>query len=122
VVALWIFALPLYDLFSSMIRRLSQGSSPFHGDSEHLHHLLRRFGYTPRQVAQVVLIVASAFGMIGLGGYLAGISDGLLFTGWCVLGIGYHIIFGSGLVLARDAAGTDEGAVTGRYWTLWKQR
>jgi len=115
VVALWIFALPLYDLFSSMVRRLSHGCSPFHGDSEHLHHLLRRFGYSPRQVAQVVLLAASAFGMIGLGAFLAGVSDGLLFTGWCVLGIGYHIIFGSGLVMAHEAPSADEGAVAGRH-------
>jgi UDP-GlcNAc:undecaprenyl-phosphate/decaprenyl-phosphate GlcNAc-1-phosphate transferase len=122
VVALWIFALPLYDLFSSMIRRLSRGSSPFHGDSEHLHHLLRRLGHSPRQVAQIVLLAASAFGIIGIGAHFTGISDGWLFTGWSVLGVGYHIVFGSGLVIARDGSQVDEGATAGRYWTLWKQR
>ena len=122
VVALWIFALPLYDLFSSMVRRLSQGSSPFRGDSEHLHHLLRRLGYSPREVAQVVLLASIVFGLIGVGAYLTGIPDGWLFTGWSVLGIGYHIIFGSGLVIAGEGQRGDEGAVTGRYWTIWKQR
>jgi UDP-GlcNAc:undecaprenyl-phosphate GlcNAc-1-phosphate transferase len=123
VVTLWVFALPLYDLFSSMVRRVSQGASPFHGDSEHLHHLLRRFGFSSRQVAQVVLLASSAFGMIGVGAYLADVSDGLLFTGWIVLGIGYHIIFGSGLVIPRrEGARIDDGTVTGKYWTLWKQR
>lgn len=123
VVALWVFALPLYDLFSSMARRVAQGSSPFHGDSEHLHHLLRRFGFSSRQVAQVVLLASSAFGIIGVGAYLAGVPDGFLFTGWAVLGIGYHIIFGSGLVIARrEADRLVDGTVTGKYWTLWKQR
>jgi UDP-GlcNAc:undecaprenyl-phosphate/decaprenyl-phosphate GlcNAc-1-phosphate transferase len=123
VVALWIFALPLYDLFSSMIRRLSQGISPFHGDSEHLHHLLRRFGYSSRQVAQVVLLASSAFGLIGIAAYLIGVPDGWLFTGWSVLGIGYHIIFGSGLVIPRrEVSRLDDGTLTGKYWTLWKQR
>lgn len=123
VVALWVFALPLYDLFSSMARRVTQGASPFHGDSEHLHHLLRRFGFSSRQVAQVVLLASSAFGMIGVGAYLAGVADGFLFTGWAVLGIGYHIIFGSGLVIARrEADRLGDGTVTGKYWTLWKQR
>jgi UDP-GlcNAc:undecaprenyl-phosphate GlcNAc-1-phosphate transferase len=123
VVTLWMFALPLYDLFSSMIRRVSQGASPFHGDSEHLHHLLRRFGFSSRQVAQVVLLASSAFGMIGIGAYLADVSDGWLFTGWIVLGVGYHIIFGSGLLIPRREAARDvDGTVTGKYWTLWKQR
>ena len=121
VVALWVFALPIYDLFSSMVRRMSQGVSPFHGDSDHLHHVLRRFGYSSRQVAHVVLLASSAFGMIGVGGYLAGVADGFLFTGWAVLGVGYHIIFGSGLVIPRETP-LDDGTVTGKYWTLWKQR
>jgi UDP-GlcNAc:undecaprenyl-phosphate GlcNAc-1-phosphate transferase len=123
VVALWIFALPIYDLFSSMVRRVSQGASPFHGDSEHLHHLLRRLGCSSRQVVQVVLVGSSAFGIIGVGAYLADISDGWLFTGWAVLGVGYHIIFGSGLLIPRpQVVRVDDGTVTEKYSTLWKQR
>jgi UDP-GlcNAc:undecaprenyl-phosphate GlcNAc-1-phosphate transferase len=121
VVALWIFALPIYDLFSSMVRRVSQGSSPFHGDSEHLHHLLRRLGFSSRQVAQVVLLASSAFGIIGVGAYLAEVPDGWLFMGWSVLGIGYHIVFGSGLLIPRQEP-VDDASVSGKYWTLWKQR
>jgi UDP-GlcNAc:undecaprenyl-phosphate GlcNAc-1-phosphate transferase len=123
VVALWIFALPIYDLFSSMARRVAQGNSPFHGDSEHLHHLLRRFGLSSRQVAHVVLFGSIASGLIGVGAYLAGVPDGWLFGGWAILGVGYHIVFGSGLVIPRrETARVDDGTVTGKYWTLWKQR
>lgn len=123
VVALWVFALPIFDLFSSMARRVTQGSSPFHGDSEHLHHLLRRFGLSSRQVAHVVLFASMATGLIGVGAYLAGVPDGWLFTGWAVLGVGYHIIFGSSLVIPRrETSRVDDGTVTGKYWTLWKQR
>ncbi|HEV8331067.1 MAG TPA: MraY family glycosyltransferase [Steroidobacteraceae bacterium] len=123
VVALWVFALPLYDLFSSMIRRVSQGASPFHGDSEHLHHILRRFGFSSRQVAQAVLLGSSLLAAIGVGGFVHGLADGWLFAGWIVLGVGYHIAFGSGLVIARRATPrVDDGTVTGKYWTLRKQR
>jgi UDP-GlcNAc:undecaprenyl-phosphate GlcNAc-1-phosphate transferase len=123
VVALWVFALPIFDLFSSMVRRVTQGSSPFHGDSEHLHHLLRRFGFSSRQVAQIVLLASSSCGAIGIGAYLTGVEDGWLFTGWAVLGIGYHIIFGSGLVIERrEEPRLDDGTINGKYWTLWKQR
>ena len=123
VVALWTFALPLYDLFSSMIRRVSQGASPFHGDSEHLHHVLRRFGFSSREVAQVVLLASSVFAAIGVGAYMKDIADGWMFVSWIVLGVVYHIIFGSGLVIPRrEAARLDDGTVTGKYWTLWKQR
>ncbi len=122
---LWIFALPLYDFFSSMIRRIGDARSPFHGDSEHLHHVLRRFGLSSRRVAQVILIGAAAFAAIGVAGYLRGISDGVLFMSWLVLGGFYHVIFGSGLVIKRRAAEREsEGATSasGLYASLWRQR
>src|SRR5690606_18855058 len=99
VAILWIFALPIFDLFSSMIRRVSQGQSPFHGDSEHLHHVLKRVGYSSCRVAQLVLLFAAVFASIGVGGYLSGLADGWSFILWLVTGTAYHIIFGSGLVI-----------------------
>jgi UDP-GlcNAc:undecaprenyl-phosphate GlcNAc-1-phosphate transferase len=123
VVILWVFALPIYDLFSSMIRRVLQGQSPFHGDSEHLHHVLKRFGYSSRRVAQLVLLAAAIFAGIGVGGYLTGLADGWLFILWLFVGTVYHVIFGSGLVIKRRKEHrADEGQITGEYWSLWKQR
>lgn len=123
VVILWIFALPIYDLFSSMIRRLSQGQSPFHGDSEHLHHVLKRFGYSSRKVAQLVLLGSAVFAGIGVGGYMNGLEDGWLFVLWLSLGTIYHIVFGSGLVIKRRQEPREvDGTITGKYWSIWKQR
>ncbi|MGH8175537.1 MAG: MraY family glycosyltransferase [Steroidobacter sp.] len=123
VVILWVFALPIFDLFSSMIRRVMQGFSPFHGDSEHLHHVLRRYGLSSRRVAQVVLLTANLLAAIGVGGHLNGLADGWLFLAWAILGVAYHVVFGSGLVIPRRAVGReDDGMVTGKYWTMWKQR
>jgi len=102
VVVLWIFALPIYDLFSSMMRRVTNGLSPFHGDSDHLHHVLRRYGLTSRKVAQTVLLGSSITAAIGVGGYRLGLHDGLLFFGWVVIGVIYHVVFGSGLVVRRE--------------------
>ena len=68
VVVLWIFALPIYDLFSCMIRRVSTGRSPLSADAEHFHHILKRWGYSLRRVAQLVLISAAALSACGLAG------------------------------------------------------
>lgn len=95
VVILWIFALPLFDLFSSMIRRLSQRQSPFHGDSEHLHHTLKRRGLSSRRVAQIVLAAAAIAAGIGVAGYWFGVPDGCLFLSWLVAGCIYHYAFGT---------------------------
>jgi UDP-GlcNAc:undecaprenyl-phosphate GlcNAc-1-phosphate transferase len=123
VVALWIFALPIFDLFSSMIRRVSQGLSPFHGDSEHLHHVLKRFGLSSRRVAQIVLLTSALCAAIGVGGYFSAVPDGALFVSWLIVGIAYHMVFGSGLVIKRrKVPRDDEPAMTGRYRSIWKQR
>jgi UDP-GlcNAc:undecaprenyl-phosphate GlcNAc-1-phosphate transferase len=122
-VALWIFALPIYDFFSSMLRRLSDGKSPFHGDSEHLHHVLKRAGLSSRRVAQVILCVATVLAAMGVGGYLAGVADGFLILGWLLLGTAYHLVFGSGLIVKRrKEVRVDSFTATGaRHLTLWQQ-
>jgi UDP-GlcNAc:undecaprenyl-phosphate/decaprenyl-phosphate GlcNAc-1-phosphate transferase len=123
VVILWVFTLPIYDLFSSMIRRLWQGQSPFHGDSEHLHHVLKRLGYSSRRVAQLILLGSAVFAGIGVGGHLSGVADGWLFIFWLVLGATYHIVFGSRLVINRAVNACENGVMMpGRAHSLWKQR
>src|SRR5690606_27036746 len=125
VVALWVFALPIYDLFSSMVRRMVNGLSPFHGDSDHLHHVLRRFGLSSRKVAQAILSAATVTAAVGVGGYYFGASDGWLFTAWLICGVAYHMVFGSGLVFGRRAARrevADIAGLTGSYWSAGKQR
>jgi UDP-GlcNAc:undecaprenyl-phosphate GlcNAc-1-phosphate transferase len=118
VVVLWIFALPIFDLFSSMVRRMMKGLSPFHGDSDHLHHVLRRVGLSSRKVAQAVALGAFATAAIGVGGYRTGVPDGVLVLGWLATGVIYHVVFGSGLVLGRRTSRTDDGLVGSSRVTL----
>jgi UDP-GlcNAc:undecaprenyl-phosphate GlcNAc-1-phosphate transferase len=127
VVVLWIFALPIYDLFSSMMRRVMQGYSPFHGDSEHLHHVLRRSGLSSCRVALTVLGASVLLGAVGFAARWAGVAEGWLFTAWLALGAAYHTVFGSGLVIARRAEAHEETRenrelIAGRYGTIGKHR
>lgn len=121
VVTLWIFALPIYDLFSSMIRRILQGKSPFHADSEHLHHLLKRLGLNSRRVAQFVLLISALFAAVGFGGHFWGVPDGLLFLLWLLLGVAYFVVFASGAVVKRRAHPRPiKPSDTGSH-EMWKQ-
>ena len=106
VVALWIFALPIFDFFSSMVRRLIDGRSPFHGDSDHLHPILRRLGLSSRTVANSVLATAPIFGAIGLGGHMLGIHDTALFIAWLLAGVTYYVVFHSGWVIQNQVDST----------------
>ena len=87
VTALWIAALPIFDLFISFGRRLSNGQSPLASDREHFHHILQRAGLTDRQVLLVMGGGAFLVGMTGVLAHRAGVSDGVLFLGLIALGL-----------------------------------
>ena len=68
VTAVWIVALPLWDLTSTFYRRIRSGSSPFKAGRDHLHHLLLNLGIGARQslaIVFVVSVVVSAVGVLG---------------------------------------------------------
>jgi len=86
VTALWIAALPIFDLFISFGRRISKGQSPLHPDSEHLHHILFRAGFSVRQVAIIMTALAFLVASTGVLAHRAGVPDGVLFFGLIVVG------------------------------------
>ncbi|WP_405223933.1 hypothetical protein [Lentisalinibacter sediminis] len=92
VVGLWFAALPLFDLFGSMFRRILKGQSPFRADSEHIHHILQRMGLSTRGCL-TVMAGASALGVaIGYGGHVLGVADGLLFALWVAFGAAHFLV------------------------------
>ena len=66
VIALWIFAVPLLDTVTIMLRRIKNGKSPFSADREHLHHLFLALGFTVGQSVTLVLIIAASLASIGI--------------------------------------------------------
>lgn len=66
--ALWLVAIPLMDMTSTMVRRISKGKSPFHADRTHLHHILMRGGLSQRQA--LITIILAATGIAGIGIFL----------------------------------------------------
>jgi UDP-GlcNAc:undecaprenyl-phosphate GlcNAc-1-phosphate transferase len=66
--ALWLVAVPLMDMTSTMVRRMSKGKSPFHADRTHLHHILMRGGLSQRQA--LVTIILASVGIAGIGIFL----------------------------------------------------
>jgi len=60
------FALPLYELFSSFIRRAWRRQNPFKADREHLHHRLEKKGYSPALAVLLLLLYALLFASVGV--------------------------------------------------------
>lgn len=63
---LCVLALPLYDLVSVSLVRISQGKSPLVGDQQHFSHRLRRRGLTVRQTLAVVYACTAITGIAGV--------------------------------------------------------
>ena len=63
-IAIGILFLPLFDTLRVTVIRISQGSHPFQGDNNHIHHRLLRLGLTHKQATLLLVFVNSLF--IGL--------------------------------------------------------
>ena len=81
VAALWLFALPLIDLFVVMERRIRRGVPPFHPGQDHLHHDLRNAGLTVGQSVAVLATVHLSAVATGLVATHLGAPDWAMFAG-----------------------------------------
>ncbi len=68
-----VLAIPLYDITSVTLIRLSQGKSPFHPDQQHFSHRLVAKGLSRRAAVIVIWLCTLA---TGLGGVLLGRLEG----------------------------------------------
>jgi UDP-GlcNAc:undecaprenyl-phosphate/decaprenyl-phosphate GlcNAc-1-phosphate transferase len=87
VTALWIVALPLYELLWSTVRRVVRGVSPFRADSEHFHHLLLKAGFGVRGAFAVFVTLAGLLAAVGVIGQRLGLPDHYSFALLIVTGV-----------------------------------
>jgi len=89
VTALWLFAVPLIDTVTMMIRRILKGRSPFAPDREHFHHLLQMAGFGAKGTTLVILAASTIFAAIGLAGHFLEIGEWIMFYGFLPLFAAY---------------------------------
>jgi UDP-GlcNAc:undecaprenyl-phosphate/decaprenyl-phosphate GlcNAc-1-phosphate transferase len=90
VIGLWLIAVPVFDLFCAIVRRVAERRSPFEPDHEHLHHVLIEHGLSRRAALAVMLALALLFASIGLAGHVAKVADGMMLVGWFAAGTTYY--------------------------------
>ncbi len=64
--AVLVMGVPLVDFVFTILRRVVNKKSPFHGDNKHLHHNLLKLGYSQRQVALFYWLISAILGIISL--------------------------------------------------------
>lgn len=97
IAPLIVFALPLFDTFSAIFRRLIKTKSikgVFKADREHMHHKLMKRGYTQKQAVFMLYGISATFGMFAIilleSGLWKAISFGLMVI--AIFAIGYKDI------------------------------
>jgi UDP-GlcNAc:undecaprenyl-phosphate GlcNAc-1-phosphate transferase len=65
-VALLVLGVPIIDTFWIIVRRLSQGRSPFTPDRQHIHHRLLDLGLSHRQTVLVIYGVCTGLAVLAL--------------------------------------------------------
>jgi undecaprenyl-phosphate alpha-N-acetylglucosaminyl 1-phosphatetransferase len=88
--ALWLFAIPLIDTVSVMLRRLQEGVSPFKPDHNHVHHLLLRAGFSGPQTLWMLIGITAICALVAVLGVRLAWSQSLLALGFLLLGCAYH--------------------------------
>ncbi|WP_172597692.1 PilZ domain-containing protein [Sulfuriflexus mobilis] len=92
VTALWIFALPLVDTISVMLRRVFKRQSPFSADHGHFHHILSRAGFSVNKTVALMMGIQALMGGIGLMGLYAGVAEAVMFYVFFGISIVYLIV------------------------------
>ncbi len=86
--ALWVVAIPLYELLWTTLRRVLRGKSPFHPDRAHFHHKLLDAGFGVRGAFFVLICVGLLYAGAGVIIHFLEVRDGVSFLLWLLTGLG----------------------------------
>jgi UDP-GlcNAc:undecaprenyl-phosphate GlcNAc-1-phosphate transferase len=85
VTALWIFALPLIDMWAIMFRRVMKGQSPFRPDRDHLHHIFLRAGFSHRATVNILCLMSVLVACVGIIGHVYQVPEWVMFAGFMLV-------------------------------------
>jgi len=94
VTALWLFAVPLIEMITAILRRIASGNSPFKADLYHSHHILLKLGFREKITLLIILSASILFALIGILGEIYNVAESTML-------IGFLLIFGIYVILNR---------------------
>lgn len=105
ITAVWILAVPLLDMGSVMFLRMTQRTSPFAADRQHLHYILLDAGFSVSQVVWMMAFVSIALAFFALLAEANGVPEAAMFVGFVVLLLGYLALLKNPGIVTRLAGG-----------------
>ena len=92
VIALWLFAIPLVELITAVLRRMGSGTSPFKPDTYHFHHLLIHWGFNEKKSLILILLVSFFMAITGILGEIYEVPEWIMFVGFIFALLSYGVI------------------------------
>ena len=93
---LFVFAYPIIDLFSAVMRRILHGYSPFRADRAHLHHRVFAAGISHAECANILMSLCAMSGVLGVLISSEGLwlLAGILcpFAAWFLVSVKKHVL------------------------------
>lgn len=96
VFILWMMPIPIFELFTSTVRRAVKGMSPMQADDGHFHHSLLKAEFSVRLIFVIYLGASAVSAFMGLRALRAGVPEPLMFGA-------FLIFFALWLVFIRSA-------------------
>lgn len=94
-IVLWLMPIPIFELFTSTIRRIARGMSPTEADTGHFHHTLVTSGFSVRAICVLYFAVSAASCLFAVWAYTNHLPDSGLFMGFCVVFAGWLVFLRS---------------------------
>jgi UDP-GlcNAc:undecaprenyl-phosphate GlcNAc-1-phosphate transferase len=79
VTFLWIMAVPLFDFFNVVFKRLRKRRSPLQADREHIHHILGDHHFNKQQTLFIIIAVTILMALLGCSLFWFGVRDAFSF-------------------------------------------
>lgn len=92
VTALWIVALPLFDMVTVSLRRLLKGKPIFQADRGHAHHIFLVAGCSPHKATLILLVASVILASVGLAGQHFNIHESIMFSLFLLLFFVYFFL------------------------------
>ena len=90
VTALWLIAIPFWDMCAITIRRIANGRSPFEADRQHLHHIFLMHGFSNKKALLGIMTMSVLCSLFGLIGEWMELSELLMFGTYILLFVVYY--------------------------------
>ncbi len=85
ITAVWIMAVPLFDMLACFIRRVAAGHAPMKPDRRHLHHVLADLGLPVTRSIGTLIAINGTMGAIGYAAWRTNVPEYLMF--WSYVGL-----------------------------------